>query len=220
MVRGRGVSESTEELIERIVADAPSRACSPQTLMWMAVAAAVIVATTLFGTTLEPRPDLATALATPRVAFKLVTMAALVAGAFLLVRLCVYPEAGRRTPVHVLLPVALVLSMGVIAELFTVPSVDWAARTIGEDPLLCLTAIPLLGGLPLLGFIAALRHGAPTRPGMAGALAGVLAGAIAATIYAAHCPNDSPLFIAIWYPLGIAALALAGAAAGRLLIRW
>jgi hypothetical protein len=172
------------------------------------------------GTTLEPRPDLEIAFASPRLAFKLMTMAALVVGAFLLVRICLYPEAGRRTPVCLLLSVPLVLSTGVVAELFTVPPVDWAARTVGEDPLLCLAAIPLLGGLPLLGFIAALRYGAPTRPGMAGALAGVLAGAIAATIYAAHCPNDSPLFIAIWYPLGIAALALAGAAAGRLLIRW
>ncbi len=219
-MRARGLSESTEELIERIVADVPSRAYSPQTPLRMAVAAAVIVATLLFGVTLEPRPDLAIAFATPSFGFKLMTMAALVVGAFLLVRICVYPEAGRRSPVDMLLPAVLVLSMGVIAELFTVPPLGWAARTVGEDPLSCLTAIPLLGALPLLGFIAALRYGAPTRPGMAGSLAGVLAGAIAATIYAAHCPNDSPLFIAIWYPLAVAALAAAGAVAGRLLIRW
>ena len=60
-------------------------------------------------------------------------------------------------------------------------------------------------------FLAVLRYGATTRPGFAGAMAGLLAGGLAATFYAAHCPDDSPLFVATWYTIAIAAMALASA---------
>jgi hypothetical protein len=68
--------------------------------------------------------------------------------------------------------------------------------------------------------LLALRQGAPTRPGVAGAAAGLLAGGIAATFYAAHCTDDSPLFVATWYTLAIGALALLGAAVGQRFLRW
>ena len=65
-----------------------------------------------------------------------------------------------------------------------------------------------------------LRYGAPTRPVLAGAAAGLLAGGLAATFYAAHCFDDSPLFVAVWYTIAIAVLTILGAIAGRLFIRW
>jgi hypothetical protein len=54
----------------------------------------------------------------------------------------------------------------------------------------------------------------------AGAAAGLLAGSAAATIYAFHCPESTPTFIAIWYTVGILLPALVGAALGRWLLRW
>ncbi|TIM59065.1 MAG: DUF1109 family protein, partial [Mesorhizobium sp.] len=69
-------------------------------------------------------------------------------------------------------------------------------------------------------FLAVLRYGAPTRPVLAGAVAGLLAGGLAATFYAAHCFDDSPLFVATWYTIAIAILAALGAFGGRLLVRW
>ena len=51
-------------------------------------------------------------------------------------------------------------------------------------------------------------------------VAGLFAGGVAAAIYAAHCPDDSPLFVALWYSLGIAIVALVGGLAGRLALRW
>jgi hypothetical protein len=66
----------------------------------------------------------------------------------------------------------------------------------------------------------ALRRGAPAKPAAAGAVAGMLAGGIAATFYAAHCTDDSPLFVATWYTIAIAGLALAGAAGARRFARW
>lgn len=58
------------------------------------------------------------------------------------------------------------------------------------------------------------------RPGFAGFSAGILAGGIAATLYAANCADDSPLFVATWYPIAIGALALLGVALGQRFARW
>ena len=54
----------------------------------------------------------------------------------------------------------------------------------------------------------------------AGAAAGFLAGAIGAALYATHCPDDSPLFVAAWYSLAIGFVAALGAVAGSRLLRW
>ena len=86
--------------------------------------------------------------------------------------------------------------------------------------MVCLTYVPLIGIGPLVIFLLALRHGAPERPAVAGAVAGLLAGGIAATFYAAQCTDDSPLFVATWYTIAIAALTLAGAACAHRFARW
>ncbi|MFN8722300.1 MAG: NrsF family protein, partial [Rhodospirillales bacterium] len=86
--------------------------------------------------------------------------------------------------------------------------------------LVCLTAVPALAALPLVAMLAALRHGAPSRPTISGAVAGLASGALAATAYAAHCTDDSPLFVALWYPAAIAIVTTAGALAGRVFARW
>jgi hypothetical protein len=57
-------------------------------------------------------------------------------------------------------------------------------------------------------------------PALAGSVAGLLAGGIAAAVYAAHCDNDSPLFVATWYTLAIAGLALLGAIGASRFARW
>jgi len=39
-------------------------------------------------------------------------------------------------------------------------------------------------------------------------------------LYAAHCTDDSPLFVATWYTLAVTLLTVAGAFAGRRFARW
>jgi hypothetical protein len=51
-------------------------------------------------------------------------------------------------------------------------------------------------------------------------MVGVFAGAIGAAIYAVHCPDDSPLFLAVWYLLGVSAVTAAGALLGPRMLRW
>ena len=78
----------------------------------------------------------------------------------------------------------------------------------------------MIGVGPLAVLLLAMRHGASTRPSLTGAVAGLVAGGLAATFYAAHCTDDSPLFVATWYPIAIGMLAILGAIAGKILIRW
>jgi hypothetical protein len=74
--------------------------------------------------------------------------------------------------------------------------------------------------LPLLvAALTGLRQGAATRPALSGAVAGLMSGGLAATVYAAHCTDDSPLFVATWYSIGIAGLTVVGAAAGSRVLR-
>jgi hypothetical protein len=43
----------------------------------------------------------------------------------------------------------------------------------------------------------------------------LLSSGLAATLYAAHCTDDSPLFVATWYTLATALVTVVGALAGR-----
>src|ERR1700759_3035269 len=105
-------------------------------------------------------------------------------------------DGGRRSP-----PVMLLCAIAI--ELVTEPEAKWLARLVGHNSRTCLTVIPLLSVGPVLCFFAALRTGAPRAPGFAGAIAGVAASGIGATFYSANCTDDSPLFVATWYPLAI-----------------
>jgi hypothetical protein len=93
-------------------------------------------------------------------------------------------------------------------------------RLVGNNSRVCLVAIPSLS-LPLLAAaLFGLRHGAPARPALAGAMAGLLSAGLAATLYAAHCSDDSPLFVATWYTLATALVTAIGALAGAKLLRF
>ena len=116
------------------------------------------------------------------------------------------PQAANRGKIALIATAPLVLLAAIMLELMVVPSADWGARLVGSNSLYCLSFIPLMGIVPLALFIAVLRHGAPSHPALAGAVAGLAAGGIAATLYAAHCTDDSPLFVATWYTLAIAIL--------------
>jgi hypothetical protein len=125
---------------------------------------------------------------------------------------------GRRLWLVALAPAMLILA--VAAELAVMPSSSWFTRLLGTNALVCLTWIPLLSIAPVLAFLAALKHGAPANPGLAGALAGLGSASIAATLYASHCTDDSPLFVVVWYSLAIGLVTLVGYLAGRLWLKW
>jgi len=93
-------------------------------------------------------------------------------------------------------------------------------RLVGNNSKVCMTAVPLMA-LPLLvAALIGLRHGAPTRPAIAGAMAGLLSAGLAATLYASHCEDDSPLFVATWYTIATAMVTAIGALLGSRVLRF
>lgn len=210
----------TNELIEALAADARQPAASLSSVWWGAAGLAIILAAAVFFATLGPRPDIAIAAETPRFLLKFVVTITLAVSAFGLARALSRPDETWRKALPYLASAPLFIAMAIVAELFLLPPGTWPARLIGTNSMACLTFISLIGLGPLFIFLLALRHGAPTRPALAGAVTGVLAGAIAATFYAAHCTDDSPLFVATWYTMAIAGLALVGAAGASRFARW
>lgn len=210
----------TERLIRTLATDG-AQGPAPMRRAWLVAAGvSIVIAAAVFFAAIGLRPDIAAAAETLRFLFKFVVTLALLATAFTALRVLAVPGASARTalPMLLLAPSLLLVSVGV--EMMLVPADQFRDRLIGTNYLNCLTFIPLIGIGPLAAFLFALRHGAPTRPSLAGAVAGLVAGGLAATFYAAHCTDDSPLFVATWYPLAIAVLAIVGALAGRLFVRW
>jgi hypothetical protein len=210
----------TNELIKALVADARQHTTSISSVWWRAVGLAIPLAAAVFFVTLGPRPDLMAAAETPRFLLKFVVTIALAASAFGLVRALSRPGGAWRKAIPFLAIAPALLAMTVVVELLLLPPDTWSAKLVGTNSVVCLTFIPLMGIGPLAIFQLALRHGAPTRPALAGAVAGLLAGGIAATFYAAQCTDDSPLFVATWYTIAIAGLALVGALSATRFARW
>ena len=210
----------TNELIKALAADTRPPAASLSSVWWGAAGLAIVLAAAVFFATLGPRPDIAAAAETPRFLFKFVVTITLAVSAFGLARALSRPGETWRKAMPYLAAAPALLAMAVIVELIVLPPDTWSAKLIGTNSIVCLTFIPLIGIGPLAIFLLALRHGAPTRPALAGAVAGLLAGGIAATFYAAQCTDDSPLFVATWYTIAIAGLALVGAAGANRFVRW
>jgi hypothetical protein len=210
----------TDDLIETLVKDRGSPSLRPRIAATYALVAGGLIAGIIFMLSMDPRPDLAQAAGTYRVLFKLGVTLALAASAFAIVLQIIRPEAspGGRLWLVAVAP-GMVLA-GALAELVVMPSSTWLSRMIGISPLFCFFSICLLSTGTLLAFFAALRFGAPSNPGLAGALAGLVSGGIGAALFIVHCPNDSPLFIILWYSLAIGLVTLIGYLAGRRWLRW
>ncbi len=209
----------TEDLVAALVADrAPSGRSFARGLV-LALLAGGVLSLGLFFAGLGVRKDFVAALGTWRFDLKLVLVLLALVLAFGLCRALGRPVApphpGRR-----LLPLVALAAAAVAIELLVVPPVFWETRLVGSNALICLTAIPALALAPLAAVLVALRSAAPASPTLAGAAAGLLAATAAASLYAFHCFDDSPLFVATWYTLAAIPVVAIGAIAGRRLLRW
>jgi hypothetical protein len=185
-----------------------------------AMAVGAVFAVTWFGWRVGVRPNLAVAAQDFRFILKfLVTLALAVSAAGLLLRLA-RPGVPRGLWIPALLVGPVMLAIGIGYELMAYNPSDWGARLVGRYSSYCLRTIPMLAAPILIALLIALRQGAPTRPALAGAVAGLVAGAMGAFLYAAHCPDDSPLFVLTWYGLSIAAITVMGMLIGSRVLRW
>lgn len=209
----------TDELIELLAQDATPR-WPFRTLFLMMAMGGVLIAGLTFVSFIGVRSDFDQALKTVRFLFKFAITVPLATGATSLAWAMSCPGTRRSRALTILALAPVLLAVAVALELGARPPQTWEAGMIGHNARFCLTLIPLLSLGPLACLIAALRHGAPTRPGLTGAVAGLGAAAIAATFYAANCDDDSPLFVALWYPIAFAMVSAAGYGLGRRFLKW
>jgi hypothetical protein len=209
----------TNELIEVLAQDFRPQRAFPRVLLFAAVSGAVVAGTTFF-LFLGFRPDIAQAMESVRFLFKFVitlTLAVAATGAALHLARPGDVVAGWG---WALAAVPLLLLCAVGLELTAVPARSWLHHLVGHNARFCLTVIPLFSIGPLVCIFAALRRGAPTYPRLTGAVAGLAASGIGATFYAANCNDDSPLFVATWYPLATSVVVIIAFFAGGKLLRW
>ncbi len=210
----------TEQLIRSLAADNSHRARPVGYVLMLALLAAAPVSLLIFFAELGFRPDIMTAMRNPFFDLKFAVTLALAISAIAVALHLSRPEASLRGFGWYLLIPAGLLAAGVSGEMMMPQRMPMMMRLVGNNSRICMTAIPALS-LPLLvAALLGLRHGAPTRPALSGAIAGLLSAGLAATFYASHCTDDSPLFVATWYTLATALVAALGALMGSRMLKY
>jgi hypothetical protein len=210
----------TDQLIRTLAADNVHRARPVGFVLALALLLAAPVSLAIFLTELGVRPDVMTAMRNPFFDLKFAVTLALAISAIAISLHLSRPEASLQGWAWLLLiPVGLLVA-GIGGEMMMPQRMPMMMRMMGRNSMLCLTAIPAMS-LPLLAAaLVGLRHGAPTRPAVTGAIAGLLSAGLAATLYASHCTDDSPLFVATWYTIAAALVTAVGALAGSRVLRF
>ncbi|MGZ5804824.1 MAG: NrsF family protein [Xanthobacteraceae bacterium] len=210
----------TDQLIRTLAADSAHRARPVGFVLALALLAAAPVSVAIFSVALGVRADVMTAMRNPFFDLKFAVTMALAISAIAVSLHLARPEASLHGWAWLLLIPAGLLVAGISGEMMMPQRLPMMTRLIGSNWRTCLTAIPALS-LPLLvAALFGLRHGAPTRPAIAGAIAGLLSAGLAAMLYASHCTDDSPLFVATWYTIATALMTAIGALAGSKVLRF
>jgi hypothetical protein len=166
-----------------------------------------------------PRHDLAAAMLHPGMWTKLAYTFAIAGFGLWLVERAGRPGAEMTRPVLALaLPFAAIALLAALQ--MSAPGADTERLVMGQSSRVCAALVALTALPALAAAFWALRKLAPTRLTLAGAGAGLFAGAVGAFVYCFHCNEEAAPFIAVWYTLGIAAVAGLGALLGPRLLRW
>lgn len=163
------------------------------------------------------RPDMAQAILSPFMIWKIGSLA-LLSGLCCTVALRSFapPASSRRD----LLAVAGVAALAVVAGAVAAPHGE-ASRSLIErlapvHGMACAAAIVVLS-LPIMTLLAVLmRRAAPVQPRRSALAAGLAASTVGALVFTACCPMNDPLYIVVWYSLGVGAVT----AAARWLLPW
>ena len=186
----------------------------------LALLAAAPVSLLIFFAEFGVRPDVMTAMKNPFFDLKFLVTLALAISAVAVALHLSRPEASLRGFGWYLLIPAGLLAAGIGGEMMMPQRLPMMTRLVGSNSKICLTVIPALSLPLLIAALIGLRHGAPSRPALSGAIAGLLSAGFAATLYASHCTDDSPLFVATWYTLAVALVAAVGALVGSRVLKY
>ena len=210
----------TEQLLRTLAADNSHRARPVGQVLMLALLAAAPVSLLIFFAEFGVRPDVMTAMKNPFFDLKFAVTLALAISAVAVALHLSRPEASLRGFGWSLLMPAGLLAAGIGGEMMMPQRLPMMTRLVGSNSKICLTVIPALSLPLLIAALIGLRHGAPSRPALSGAIAGLLSAGFAATLYASHCTDDSPLFVATWYTLAVALVAAVGALVGSRVLKY
>lgn len=211
----------TDELILMLASGAEAvEAHALQRRFMIALGWGAFGATLLMAIMLGVRSDLSEAVRLPMFWMKLAFPAALLAGALLAtVRLSRPGVRLGRVRAALAVPVLAMWVLAAVVLLSAAPA-ERAQLIYGDTWASCPFNVAILSAPAFVALLWALKGFAPTRLALAGAAAGLLAGAMGASVYALHCPEMEPPFLAAWYLLGMLIPAAVGAVLGPRLLRW
>jgi len=197
----------SEDLIT-ILAQAPR--ASPPIPLAAGAMVLVVGAALLITSTLGIRPDIATAITTPHLIFKMGFLATLLACAVALTRQAAKP-AGR-APVAIAIYYSLwaVLAIAAVADFIVNPADAVASGILSRTGAFCVGFVFLYGLVAMGAMTCLVRQYAPTDLPAAGRLIGLTAAAAGALGYAIHCPMDNAAYILFAYGTPMLALTLLG----------
>ena len=211
----------TDDLVALLAADtvpAPRRAASRR--IAIALLVGLPLAALIMHVEYGVRRDLVQAMFWPMFWVKLLVPGAIAVAGFVALQRLARPGVRLRLGwLGLLLPVLLLWALAVVSYLLA-PESQRPGMVWGQTWRTCAMNIGIISVPIFAAAMVALKSLAPTQPALAGACAGALAGAAAAAVYALHCPELAAPFLAIWYVIGMALPAIAGALLGPRLLRW
>jgi hypothetical protein len=211
----------TDELVALLAARAepvPRHAASRRLALALALGLPLSVA--IMATEYGVRRDLVQALFWPMFWVKLVFPVCVAIAGFVTVQRLARPGVRVRAAwLGLAVPVLLIWAIG-LASWLAAPADERTAMVWGQTWRSCVFNIALIAAPVFVASLAALKSLAPTRPALAGAAAGLMSAGAGAAVYALHCQELAAPFLGIWYVLGMALPAVAGALVGQRLLRW
>jgi hypothetical protein len=211
----------TDELVALLAARAepvPRHAASRRLALALALGLPLSVA--IMATEYGVRRDLVQALFWPMFWVKLVFPVCVAIAGFVIVQRLARPGVRVRAAwLGLAVPVLLIWAIG-LASWLAAPADERTAMVWGQTWRSCVFNIALIAAPLFVASLAALKSLAPTRPALAGAAAGLMSAGAGAAVYALHCQELAAPFLGIWYVLGMALPAVAGALVGQRLLRW
>ena len=156
------------------------------------------------------RPDMGRVMLSPYIVWKIGSLA-LLAGVTCTVAMRSFaPPASSRRGLLLALALAVLLVVGgTFATSATDSSRSMIERLSPVHGMLCATSIVVLA-MPIMAALAVLmRRAAPVHPKESALASGLAAATLGGLVFTACCPMNDPLYIAVWYSVAVAIVALA-----------
>ena len=209
-------TEQLVELLARQAGPAPRWVVERRLASAIAVGALASAAAAIAGLGLNPGlSGMGVALA-----IKIAYVGGLLLGAAWLADRASRPGVPLRSAIWSLALVIAAMAVFAMAVLDSAPEGTRLDLLLGRSWASCPGRVAILSVPALAVTLWTMRGLAPTRLRLAGLAAGTVSGSLGALGYALYCPELSPLFVLVWYTLGILIPAGVGALLGPWLLRW